>query len=139
MAAQSDTVGSCAVAGSNGNYTPAAAGKFFYAGSHMQTHAANFMGLGALANAGLASTIVNGLGLSANAADFRYTQPQLAGGINTSANTYTAFLRKLLDRSLIAGTQLNGNAVCTNSQTCPAALYSHSRRPKAPTTASAIG
>ncbi len=122
--AQTDTVGSCAVSGSNGNYTPAAAGKFFYAGSHMQTHAANFMALGSLANANLASTLINGLGLSANAADFRYTQPQLAGGINTSANTYTAFLRKLLNHSLIAGTQLNANVVCTNSQTCATALYS---------------
>ena len=48
-----------------------------------------------LANAGLASTIINGLGLSANAADFRYAQPQLAGGVDASANSYTAFLRKL--------------------------------------------
>jgi len=77
-----------------------------------------------LANAGLASTNINGLGLSANAADFRYAQPQLAGGVNTSANTYTALLRKLLDRSLIAGTQLNGNAVCTNNQTCTTAISS---------------
>ena len=122
--AQTDTVGSCAVSGSNGNYTPAAAGKFLYAGSHMQTHAANFMGLGSLANPGLASTIINGLGLAANGADFRYTQPQLAGGINTSANTYIDFLRKLLDHSLIAGTQLNAHAVCTNSQTCATAIAS---------------
>ena len=42
------------VAGSNGNYTPAADGKFFYAGSHMQTHAARHMALGSLNNAGLA-------------------------------------------------------------------------------------
>ncbi len=122
--ARTDTVGSCAVSGTNGNYTPAAAGKFFYEGSHMQTHATNFMSLGPLANAELATTIINGLGLSANAADFRYTQPQLAGGVSTSANTYTAFLRKLLDHSLIAGTQLNTNAVCTNNQTCATAIYS---------------
>lgn len=77
-----------------------------------------------LANAGLASTIINGLGLSANAADFRYAQPQLAGGVSTSANTYTAFLRELLDHSLIAGTQLNAIAVCTNSQTCTTAISS---------------
>lgn len=122
--ARTDTVGSCAVSGNNGNYTPAAAGKFFYEGSHMQTHATNFMGLGPLANAELATTIINGLGLASNAADFRYTQPQLAGGVSTSANTYTAFLRKLLDHSLIAGTQLNANAVCTNKLTCADALYS---------------
>ena len=121
---RTDTVGSCAVSGTNGNYTPAAAGKFFYEGSHMQTHATNFMSLGPLANAELATTIINGLGLAANAADFRYTQPQLAGGVYASANTYTAFLRKLLDRSLIAGTQLNASAVCTNRETCATAISS---------------
>lgn len=131
--AQADTVASCALSGNNGNYTPAAAGKFFYAGSHMQTHAMRFMGLGSLANADLGSTIITGLGLSAQANDFRYTQPQLAGGITTSANTYTAFLRKLLDRSLIAGAQLNAHAVCTNSQTCAAALYSPFPATESPT------
>ena len=39
---QTDTVGSCAVSGSNGNYTAAADGKYLYAGSHMQTHANRF-------------------------------------------------------------------------------------------------
>ncbi len=60
-------------------------------------------------------TIINGLGVSVNGANFGFTQSQLAGGINTPANAYTAFSRKLLDRSLIAGTQLNANAVCTNN------------------------
>ena len=122
--AQGDTVGSCAVSGINGIYTPAAAGKFYYAGSHMQTHAASHMGLGALANAGLADAILGGLGLSAYSADFRYTQPQLAGGVSTSANVYTVFLRKLLSQNLIAGTQLNASAVCTNNATCADAIYS---------------
>lgn len=121
---QTATVGSCAVAGINDTCTATAAGKFYYSGAHMQHHAANVMGLGTLANADLASTIINGLGLSAYAADFRYTQPQLAGGIYTSANTYTAFLCTLLDRSLIAATQLNANAVFTNSQTCATAISS---------------
>lgn len=122
--APGDSVGSCAVAGINGIYSPAADGKFYYAGSHMQTHAARFMGLGPLANAGLAETILGGLGMSAWSADFRYTQPQLAGGVTTSANVYTAFLRRLLNQNLIAGTQLNASAACTNSTTCTDALYS---------------
>lgn len=131
--AQTDTVGSCAVSGSNGVLTPAAVGKFFYAGSHMQTHANNFTALGSLGSAGLATAILGGLGMSANAADFHYTQPQLAGGAYTSANTYTAFLRKLLDQSLGAGTQLNSHAVCTNSQTCANALYSPFAATESPT------
>ena len=122
--AQNDSVGSCAVAGINGLYSAAADGKFYYAGSHMQTHAARYMGLDALANAGLADAILGGLGMSAFSADFRYSQPQLAGGVTTSANVYTAFLRRLLNQSLIAGSQLNASAACTNSATCADALNS---------------
>lgn len=121
---QTDTVGSCAVSGSNGNYTAAADGKYLYAGSHMQTHANRFTSLGPLENAGLASAVLSGLGMTAYASDFRYSQPQLAGGVSTSANTYAAFLRKLLSQNLVAGTQLNAHAVCTNSLTCATALGS---------------
>lgn len=131
--AQTDTVRSCALSGSNGVFTPAAVGKFSYAGSHMQSHANNFTALGALSNAGLASAILSGLRMPANAIDFHYSQPQLAGGAYTSANTYTAFLRKLLDQSLVAGTQLNSHAVCTNSQTCANALYSPFAATESPT------
>ena len=120
--ARDDTVGSCAVAGSNGNYTPAADGKFFYAGSHMQTHAARHMALGSLNNAGLADAMLGTLGMTSYAASFRYSQPQLAGGINTSANVYTAFLRKLLRQDLVAGSQLNAHARCTNPLTCASAI-----------------
>jgi Repeat of unknown function (DUF5648) len=122
--AGNDTVGSCAVSGTNGVYTPSAAGKFFYTNSHIQTHAATLMNLGSLDSAGLASTVIKGIGLSANAADFAYSDVNIAGGIVTSTNTYAAFLRKLLDRSLIAGTQLNAHAVCTNPRTCTTAIYS---------------
>jgi len=121
---QNDTVGSCAVAGVNGLYTPAAVNKFYYGGGHIQTHAASYMGLGTLGNAGIADAILGGLGLNASSADFRYSQPQLAGGVTTSANVYTAFLRRMLNQNLIAGTQLNAGAVCTNRTTCTDALYS---------------
>ena len=117
-----DSVGSCAVAGTNGDYSPAADGKFFYAGSHMQTHAARYTGLGSLYNAGLADAMLGTLGMTGYSANFRYSQPQLAGGITTSANVYTAFLRKLLRQDLVAGSQLNAHARCTNPQTCTSAI-----------------
>ena len=121
---QTDTVASCAVAGDNGRYTASAVGKFFYSGAHMQTHATQFMGLGALDNDGLGNEIKRGLGLTsvASSAEFRYTQPQLAGGIATTPVVYAAFLRRLLNQQLAAGKLLNASPVCTNPQTCPTAL-----------------
>ena len=122
--ARNDTVSSCAIAGNNGRYTASADGKFLYAGSHMQTHAARYTTLGNLANAGLADAILAELGMSAYAPNFRYTQPQLAGGIATSANVYAAFLRKMLRQELTAGSQLNAFARCTNPLTCASAIES---------------
>ena len=121
---QTDTVGSCAIAGDNGRYTAVALNRFFYSGAHMQTHAAQFMALGGLNNDGLANEIKRVLGLTsvASSADFRYTQPQLAGGIATTPTVYAAFLRRLLNQQLIQGRQLNASAVCTNPLTCAAAL-----------------
>ena len=121
---QTDTVGSCAIAGDNARYTAAALNKFFYSGAHMQTHASQFMGLGGLDNDGLANEIKRALGLTsvASSAEFRYTQPQLAGGIATTPSVYAAFLRRLLNQQLIQGKQLNASPVCTNPLTCPTAL-----------------
>lgn len=123
--AQTDTVGSCAVSGDNGRYTALAANKFYYSGAHMQTHATQFMGIGGLDNDGLANEIKRGLGLTVlSSSDFRYTQPQLAGGVATSPTVYASFLRKLLNSQLIEARQLNASPVCTNPLTCAAALYS---------------
>ena len=121
---QTDTVGSCAVAGDNARYTAAALNKFFYSGAHMQTHAAQYMALGGLDNDGLANEIKRALGLTsvASSAEFRYTQPQLAGGIATTPSVYGSFLRRLLNQQLIQGKQLNASPVCTNPLTCPTAL-----------------
>ncbi len=121
--AQTDTVGSCATAGNNGRYTALAVNKFSYGGGHMQTHATQFMGLGTLDNDGLANEIKRGLGLTAaSSTEFRYTQPQLAGGVTTSPAVYASFLRKLLNSQLIEARQLNASPVCTNPLTCATAL-----------------
>jgi hypothetical protein len=112
------TVQACVDAGSNGVYHPATDGKFFYGGGHMQKHA-SLIGLGALANAALATEIRAQIGTDVALA---YSEPQLAGGIVTSADNYAVFLRKILTGDLKMGELLGSNAVCTNPQTCATAL-----------------
>jgi hypothetical protein len=113
-----DTVGSCATASNNGAYTAANDGKFFYGGGHMQVHA-SLLGLSALDNTALATEMQTQLGSDVA---ISYTQPQLAGGVRTSADNYARFLRKLLGGPLRMGAALGSNAVCTNPATCADAL-----------------
>lgn len=112
------TVGTCATASSNGVYTAATDGKFLYDGGHMQVHA-SLMGLDALDNATLAAELESQLGSDV---DIAYSQPQLAGGVRTSAANYARYLRKLLGGQLRMGAALGSQAVCTNPATCSAAI-----------------
>lgn len=112
------TVQQCVDAGSNGVYTAAADGKFDYGGGHMEKHA-SLIGLGSLANAALALEIRSQIGTDVNLA---YSQPQLAGGVVTTAADYARYLRKLLSGNLRVGAMLGTNAVCTNPRTCAAAI-----------------
>ncbi|RZU00603.1 hypothetical protein [Rivibacter subsaxonicus] len=121
--AQLDTVGSCAASGSNGDYTAAHDGKFFYGGGHMQQHAAqpSLMGLAALDNAALAAELRSRLG-SAIALD--YSQPQPAGGVRMSAADYALFLQRVLAGSLRLRELLGTSAVHTNPLLYPAEALS---------------
>ncbi len=110
------TIAECDAMRSNGEHDPANDGKFFYNGGHMERHAV-LDGLGALDDAGLASAVNAALGTS-----FRYLQPQLAGGIATSAADYGEFLRRIVDGQLRMKALLGTHAVCTNPQTCPTAV-----------------
>ena len=92
--------------------------RFDYNGGHMQKHAA-LMGLGAMDNDALGAEIRNGLGRLGPGWDFRYKQPQLAGGGISSVADYSRFLRAVMAEDLQIGKWLGKNAVCTNSQTCP--------------------
>ncbi|MDO8701345.1 MAG: hypothetical protein Q7J77_02860 [Undibacterium sp.] len=117
-----DTVASCVARGRNGIQTPGNVDKFYYNGGHMQTHAnlpAPGMDLGTLDNAALATEMRRLLGSDVN---LSYTQPQLAGGVRTSAKDYAVFLRKLLNNQLKMAALLGTNAVCTNPATCPDAV-----------------
>jgi len=117
-----DTVASCLTHDGNGDYVASTAGKFYYSGAHMQKHASlpsPGMGLGALANAALATEIRAQLGTDI---ELSYTQPQLAGGVKTTPNDYALFLRKLLNNQLKMAALLGSNKVCTNPTTCTDAL-----------------
>jgi hypothetical protein len=81
---QGQTVAECDAMGTNGDYTAADDGKFFYNGGHMEKHATLF-GLGAMNNAALATEIKSQLGSTGT---LIYTQPQLAGGVFTSSAVY---------------------------------------------------
>ena len=112
------TIAECDAMGDNGVHDAANDGRFFYDGGHMERHAV-LDGLGGLDDAGLARTINETLGSS-----FRYLQPQLAGGISTSAAAYGEFLRRIVDGQLQMKWVLGTHAVCTNPKTCASAVAS---------------
>ncbi|MEQ1793205.1 MAG: hypothetical protein ABL970_03355 [Nitrospira sp.] len=121
--ARTDTVGSCDSSGTNGLQSPANIGLFYYDGGHMQKHATltTGMDLGAMNNAALAAEMTARLG---NDITLSYSQPQLAGGVVTTAKDYAVFLRKLLNNQLQMASFLNSHPVCTNPATCATAVYS---------------
>jgi len=112
------TVQQCVDFLANGTYTAASDGKFDYGGGHMEKHA-SLNGLGPLANVALATEIRSQLGSDVALA---YSQPQLAGGIVTTADDYARFLRKILGGGLRMQAALGSHAVCTNPATCSTAV-----------------
>ncbi|WP_395702121.1 hypothetical protein [Aquabacterium sp.] len=117
-----DTVASCVARGNNGVQSPQNIDRFFYGGGHMQKHAslpAPGMNLGDLNNTTLAAEMRRVLGPEIG---ISYVQPQLAGGVRTTANDYAVFLRKLLNNQLKLAALLGSNPVCTNPSTCPSAV-----------------
>lgn len=112
----SDTVGSC-IDGKD-DVVDSTVGRFLYGSGHMQVHAANRMGLGAMDNDALSREVASTLGDFG----FVYTQPQLAGGLVADASGYAAFLRRILRGELAIRSALGANAVCTNPQTCSSAV-----------------
>lgn len=113
------TVDGClATPASNGAYSAATDGRFYYDGGHMQK-LASLVGLGNLNNGALATEMRSLLG---DDVAISFSQPQLAGGAQSTPADYARFLRKMLDGRLKMGALLGSNAVCTNPDTCPNAL-----------------
>jgi hypothetical protein len=113
-----DTVDGCLNNGNNGAYTARSDGKFNYDGGHMQKHG-SVDGLGGLNSIALAAEMRRALGQDIA---LSYSQPQLAGGVVTTAADYARLLRKFLDGQLRMGALLGTNAVCTNPLRCADAV-----------------
>ena len=113
------TVRECHEAADNDRYRPAADGKFFYEGSHLQAHAVAD-GLGALADAELSAEMRRLLG-----ADIALANPKawLAGGFRTTPGDYARLLRGILSGRLAMQRSLGAHAVCTSPATCATALF----------------
>jgi hypothetical protein len=112
-------VDECVAYGNNGVHSDMTDGLFSYGGGHMEKHA-SLIGLGSQNDAGLADAIRSELG--SDLTPLVYSQPQLAGGVITNADTYAKFLRKLLSGELLMSAALGTHAVCTNPTTCAEAL-----------------
>jgi Repeat of unknown function (DUF5648) len=117
-----ETVAACASNPQNNQFSNLAVDKFFYGGGHMQQHALQFAGLGSLTPEPLGRELDRVLKLNTTTSQFTMQQPQLAGGVYTTANVYASFLRKLLRGDLFAASQYEAHAVCTNPATCSDAI-----------------
>ena len=85
------TVDVCLNLGTNGLYTPATDGRFFYNGGHMQRHAHD-IGLGGMNSGELAFEVQRLIGDFG----FTYASPQPPGGLFGTPSAYAGFLRKML-------------------------------------------
>jgi len=98
--------------GTNGDWRSDQVGQFYYGGGHMQVLAQQ-RAWGANNAARLTQALRKVSGMPAT---LSYVNPQLAGGIGTSATGYATFLRHLLDGSLHqTALQLGQHAVCTHA------------------------
>jgi hypothetical protein len=110
------TVDVCLNLGTNGLYTPATDGRFFYNGAHMQRHAHDH-GLGGMNAGELTFEVKHVIGDFG----FTYATPQPPGGLFGAPSAYARFLRDMLAGNLKLKAQLGTHAVCTNPTTCDTA------------------
>ena len=85
-------------------------GKFNYGGGHYQAMASIELGLGSKTTTTLATEVNSVLGTG-----FSYDNPGLAGGAESSADNYAAFLRSILSGNLVISSLLGSNAVATDT------------------------
>lgn len=109
-----DTVGTCDALV---QYAPATKDRFDYSGGHMQHHADQVMGLGALNGPQLADELRTQLGSDQT---FTFSSPQPAGGGYTTAADYALLLRKIMSGQLAMHDALDGSPACANPSTCKA-------------------
>jgi CubicO group peptidase (beta-lactamase class C family) len=102
------TVDTCLLANHGDVLLPTKVSSFDYDSGHMQQHAA-VNGLGGMDDGALSAAVSAELGVTVN-----YSLPLLAGGVESSATGYAAFLRKILDGSLLMHDALGAHTTCTN-------------------------
>ena len=115
---QNESIQQC-IANNNSAQDPSTIGHFFYDSGHMEVHANTVMGLGALDDDTASATILQGVDFgqgSPSATTYRYTNPTMSGGVETTAQYYAIFLRRILNGSLLIKGALGTNAVCTNGK-----------------------
>jgi hypothetical protein len=116
--ANTNTISECQKSGTNGDRTFQDIGKFYYNGGHLQKLGVE-LGIGAYDSEILAKDVNATLGLNIS-----YFSPQLAGAVQTSADEYAKFLRKIMNNDLIIGKMLGLHAVCASPTFCPDAAIS---------------
>lgn len=112
------TVASCFAASGNDAYTPAKLDRYNYDSGHFQKWAVDH-GMGAMTGDDVAEAYQSRLGITT-----RFNGPLLAGGAITTPASYTAFLRRVLNRQLRIADLLGSAPTCTQPASCPTADYS---------------
>lgn len=115
------TIDTCWTYSTNNQQTSANVGKFYYGGGHFQYEVDVTLSAGAMTSALLTTEYQNLLGSDLGMV---FTTPQPAGGLYTSASTYGAFLRKIMNGTFRIKNVLGQNAVCTLPASCASAVYS---------------
>ncbi len=117
-----DTVDACLLLispkdGKPYNYQdPATIGRFDYDSGHEENHANLYGNVGNVPKTSLGATISGMLGPGVS---FTYSEPLLAGGVDTTASMYATILRNVLSGALYMHDALGTSPVCTlPSSTC---------------------
>jgi hypothetical protein len=120
-----DTVNACLLRDNPANglpysyQNPETIGFFDYDGGHFENHASLYTTLGTTPDADLGPILIGSL--APGSTPFIYTEPLLAGGINTTAGVFAVILQHIVDGSLYMNQALGIDPVCTEaSATCQA-------------------
>ena len=115
-----NTVSDCFKAGTNSKITSSAVGKYFYNGGNAMSVGID-LGLGSLSLKALNSEMTSVL---KNTVSINYVNPNLAGGIQTSAAQYAIFLQQILKGNYMMSKYLGYTSVCTLPGRCATAVSS---------------
>lgn len=101
---------------------PGDVGFFTYDGAHFQHGAIAYMGLSGLS--GTVAALNANLQTISPGTPMFYTQPQVAGGLDSTATGYTDVLRRIIGNQLVMHDGLGLDQVCTNPSLSCNAIYS---------------